>query len=263
MDGLELIPGSKTTDLTRQITVRLIPAALLQPRLRLIDGDRLITGPAFSLLNIVEESLSPSERINVPVNSAISQRILYSFEASKNQINRFNSPDDAQGVYYAGTTLPASIAEIQWHLEHPGEAPHFDRTRTYRSVSADIKGFPRNNGLMDIFLVISSIRSYNLSGEEIAHPKVVKERQAVRSSTIAAKRRQSAYRPRDRRSPPARGAAGGTRSMAALLRERNTGQVREACQPRGHQNGREIGGPGANAPAPGGRADLLLAFQPG
>ena len=139
MDGLSEAPGSRTTELTRQTTVRLIPAAILQPRLRLVDGDRLITGPAFSLSNIVEEDASPSERIQVPVNGVIAQRVLYSFEASRKQLNRFNAPDDP-GVYYAGTTLPASIAEIQWHLENPAGAPQFDRTRTYRAVLADVKG---------------------------------------------------------------------------------------------------------------------------
>lgn len=139
MDGLSQIPGSRTVDLTRQTTVRLIPAAILQPRLKLVDGDRLITGPAFSLGNIVEEGASPSERIQVPVNGVIAQRVLYSFEASRRQLNRFNAPGD-EGVYYAGTTLPASIAEIQWHLENPAGAPQFDRTRAYRAVLADMRG---------------------------------------------------------------------------------------------------------------------------
>lgn len=139
MDGLTEAPGSRTVDLTRQTTVRLIPAAILQPRLRLVDGDRLITGPAFSLGNIVEEDASPSERVQVPANGVIAQRVLYSFEASRRQLNRFNAPGD-EGVYYAGTTLPASIAEIQWHLENPSGAPQFDRTRAYRAVLADMKG---------------------------------------------------------------------------------------------------------------------------
>lgn len=139
MDGLNEAPGSRTVDLTRQTTVRLIPAAILQPRLRLVDGDRLITGPAFSLGNIVEEDASPSERIHIPANGVIAQRVLYSFEASRRQLNRFNAPGD-EGVYYAGTTLPASIAEIQWHLENPAGAPQFDRTRAYRAVLADMKG---------------------------------------------------------------------------------------------------------------------------
>jgi hypothetical protein len=140
MDGLNEAPGSRTTELARQATVRLVPAAILQPRLRLVDGDRLITGPAFSLGNIVEEEASPSERVHVPEDGVIAQRVLYSFEASKAQLNRFNAPGDAHGVYYAGTTLPASIAEIQWHLEHPAGAPRFDRTRTYRAVVADVRG---------------------------------------------------------------------------------------------------------------------------
>jgi len=139
MDGLKEAPGSRTVELTRQTTVRLIPAAILQPRLKLVDGDRLITGPPFSLGNIVEEGLSPSERIQVPVNGVIAQRVLYSFEASRRQLNRFNAPGD-DGVYYAGTTLPASIAEIQWHLENPAGAPHFDRTRAYRAVLAEMRG---------------------------------------------------------------------------------------------------------------------------
>lgn len=139
MDGLKEAPGSRTVDLTRQTTVRLIPAAILQPRLKLVDGDRLITGPPFSLGNIVEEGLSPSERIHVPVNGVIAQRVLYSFEASRKQLNRFNAPGD-DGVYYAGTTLPASIAEIQWHLENPAGVPHFDRTRAYRTVMAEMRG---------------------------------------------------------------------------------------------------------------------------
>jgi len=139
MDGLNEVPGSRTVELTRQTTVRLIPAAILQPRLKLVDGDRLITGPAFSLHNIVEESASPSERIQVPANGVIAQRVLYSFEASTRQLNRFNAPGD-KGVYYAGTTLPASIAEIQWHLENPAGAPQFDRTRTYRAVLAEMRG---------------------------------------------------------------------------------------------------------------------------
>ncbi|MFZ3481686.1 RES family NAD+ phosphorylase [Sphingomonas sp. 3-13AW] len=126
-------------ELTRQTTVRLIPAAILQPRIRLVDGDRLITGPAFSLSNITEEAASPSEHINVPVEGVIAQRVLYSFEASRQQLNRFNAPGD-DGVYYAGTTLPASIAEIQWHLENPAGAPQFDRTRAYRAVLADLRG---------------------------------------------------------------------------------------------------------------------------
>ena len=37
-------------------------------------------------------------------------------------------------------TLPASIAEIQWHLEHPEGDLHFDRTRNYRAVIADVRG---------------------------------------------------------------------------------------------------------------------------
>lgn len=65
-------------------------------------------------------------------------KILASFEFSKRQNNRFNAVGD-EGVYYAGTTLPAAIHEIKYHLENDEGVP-FDKTRIYRVVTAHASG---------------------------------------------------------------------------------------------------------------------------
>lgn len=65
-------------------------------------------------------------------------KIMASFDFSGTQNNRFNAVGD-EGVYYAGTTLPAAIHEIKWHLENDPGVP-FDGTRVYRVVTAKVGG---------------------------------------------------------------------------------------------------------------------------
>lgn len=69
---------------------------------------------------------------------AMRDKIMASFEFSRHQNNRFNGVGDP-GVYYAGTTLPAAIHEIKWHLENDEGVP-FDSTRVYRVVTARVDG---------------------------------------------------------------------------------------------------------------------------
>lgn len=69
---------------------------------------------------------------------AMREKILASFPFSSTQENRFNGIGDP-GVYYAGTTLPAAIHEIKWHLENDRSIP-FDSTRVYRVVTARVDG---------------------------------------------------------------------------------------------------------------------------
>lgn len=61
-----------------------------------------------------------------------------SFYYSSFARNRFNDVGDP-GVYYAGTTLPAAIEEIRWHLDNDKNVP-LDKTRVYRAVSAKTTG---------------------------------------------------------------------------------------------------------------------------
>lgn len=118
-------------------TARLIPAAVLEPRIRLVDGGDLIEGSSFDLGAIMKEEATPSWPIRA--NGHVRDRVMASFEASRNRNNRFNAVGDPGGVYYAGTTLPTSIEEIRWHLENDKGVP-FDRTRIYRVVTARIDG---------------------------------------------------------------------------------------------------------------------------
>lgn len=76
----------------------------------------------------------------VPVRASpmMQDRILSSFEFSRLHNNRFNGIGDP-GVYYAGTTLPAAIEEIRYHLENAPGIP-FDSTRVYRVVTARVDG---------------------------------------------------------------------------------------------------------------------------
>lgn len=118
-------------------TARLVPAAVLEPRIRLVDGGDLIEGNAFDLGAIMKEEATPSWPVRA--NAAMRDRVLRSFEASRNHDNRFNAAGDPGGVYYAGTTLPTSIEEIRWHLENDKGVP-FDKTRVYRVVTARVDG---------------------------------------------------------------------------------------------------------------------------
>ena len=103
MDGLKEAPGSRTTILTRQPTVRLVPAAILQPRLRLVDGDTLIKGPAFDLHNIVEEDASP------PRNASTSPRTVSSPSASStpSKPRRSSSTASTRTARKTASTTPA------------------------------------------------------------------------------------------------------------------------------------------------------------
>lgn len=104
--------------------------------MRLVDGCDVIEGPAFDLAAVMAEHVVP----NAPMRAspAMRDKIMASFQFSRNQNNRFNAVGD-KGVYYAGTTLPASIHEIKWHLENDPGVP-FDSTRIYRVVTARVDG---------------------------------------------------------------------------------------------------------------------------
>lgn len=124
-------------ELSRVPVVRLMPAAILQPRLRLVDGDHVITGNAFSLDAMREHDDYPREDIRP--NPIMKGRILQAFDFSRRQNNRFNADGSPFGVYYAGTTLAVCIEEIRWHLANQPD-PSFDRTRTYRTITARASG---------------------------------------------------------------------------------------------------------------------------
>lgn len=126
----------KLTRLKGQPTVRLIPADVLEPRLRLVDGGKVVEGEAFDIEALFAEHQVPSEPRRA--SPAMRDKIMASFEFSRMRENRFNAVGD-EGVYYAGTTLPASIHEIKWHLENDEGVP-FDATRVYRVVTARVDG---------------------------------------------------------------------------------------------------------------------------
>jgi hypothetical protein len=113
-----------------------VPAAVLEPRLRLVDGSGVIEGEAFDLAAVMAEHAVPS--VSMRASPAMREKILASFDFSSMRENRFNGVGD-EGVYYAGTTLPAAIHEIKWHLENDEGVP-FDATRVYRVVTARVDG---------------------------------------------------------------------------------------------------------------------------
>lgn len=117
-------------------SVRLIPAAVLEPRLRLVEGGEIIEGPAFDLEAIMAEHKVPL--VPMRASPTMRDRVMSSFEFSSLRNNRFNGVGDP-GVYYAGTTLPAAIEEIRYHLENDPGIP-FDATRVYRVVTARVDG---------------------------------------------------------------------------------------------------------------------------
>lgn len=116
--------------------MRLIPAAVLEPRLRLVEDGSVIEGQAFDLESIAAEGPEMRTRRASP---AIADKVMQSFHYSTFSRNRFNDAGSREGVYYAGTTLPAAIEEIRWHLDHDSGVPA-DRTRVYRAVSARVSG---------------------------------------------------------------------------------------------------------------------------
>jgi hypothetical protein len=124
------------TRLDGQPTARLIPAAVLEPRLRLVEGTDVIEGEAFDLEAVLAQNAVPSSSMRA--SPAMRDKIMASFEFSRFRENRFNAVGDP-GVYYAGTTLPAAIHEIKWHLENDEGVP-FDATRVYRVVTARTDG---------------------------------------------------------------------------------------------------------------------------
>lgn len=115
--------------------MRLIPAAILEPRLRLVEHGNVIEGQAFDLGSIPLEGPGTRSRKASP---ALSRKVMDSFHYSTMVRNRFNDVGD-EGAYYAGTTLPAAIEEIRWHLDNDEGVP-FDKTRVYRAVSAKVSG---------------------------------------------------------------------------------------------------------------------------
>ena len=117
------------------MTVRLIPAAILEPRLRLVEHGNVIEGQAFDLESVGSETPGFKSRKASP---ALAAKVMDSFPFSRNNRNRFNDIGDP-GVYYAGTTMPAAIEEIRWHLDNDQGVP-FDKTRVYRAVSAKTTG---------------------------------------------------------------------------------------------------------------------------
>lgn len=114
----------------------MIPAAILEPRIRLVDGTDVIDGPAFDLESIMAEHNVPYHPMRA--SPAMQDKIMASFDFSRSQNNRFNGVGDP-GAYYAGTTLPAAIHEIRWHLENDEGVP-FNATRVYRVVTARVDG---------------------------------------------------------------------------------------------------------------------------
>lgn len=131
-----LTGNASFVQLNGQPTARLMPAAILEPRVRLVDGGDVIEGEAFDLAAVMAEHVVP----NAPMRAspAMREKIMAAFPFSRTQNNRFNAVGD-KGVYYAGTTLPASIHEIKWHLENDHSIP-FDSTRIYRVVTARVDG---------------------------------------------------------------------------------------------------------------------------
>ena len=119
-----------------QFNIRLIPAVILEPRIRLVDGGEVITGPAFDLAAMMAETRVPHEHRKA--NPGVVAKALYSIEASRWRANRFNRKD-GPGAYYAATALPAAIEEIRWHLAHDEGVP-FDRTKVYRAVTSRVSG---------------------------------------------------------------------------------------------------------------------------
>lgn len=115
--------------------MRLIPAAILEPRLRLVEQGRVIEGQAFDIESIWHEGPGSKTRKASP---ALAEKVMASFDFSRASRNRFNDVGDP-GAYYAGTTLPAAIEEIRWHLDNDEGVP-FDKTRVYRAVSAKASG---------------------------------------------------------------------------------------------------------------------------
>lgn len=102
----------------------------------MVDGSDVIEGPAFDLEAVMAEQMVPSAPMRA--SPAMRDKIMASFAFSSTQDNRFNGIGDP-GAYYAGTTLPAAIHEIKWHLENDEGVP-FDATRVYRVVTARVDG---------------------------------------------------------------------------------------------------------------------------
>lgn len=96
----------------------------------------MITGQAFDLESVIAEQATPYAPMKA--SPTMRRKIMASFEFSRMQNNRFNAIGD-EGVYYAGTTLPAAIHEIRHHLENDEGVP-FDKTRVYRVVTARASG---------------------------------------------------------------------------------------------------------------------------
>jgi hypothetical protein len=119
-----------------QPIVRLIPSDVLEPKLRIVANGEVLEGEAFSLEKEINRAEEPG--LVKKASPVMQEKILASFDFSRLKQNRFNGVGD-KGVFYAGTTLPASIHEIKYHLENdPGIA--FDRTRVYRVVTGKVSG---------------------------------------------------------------------------------------------------------------------------
>ena len=114
----------------KQTVVRLIPAAILEPKLRLADGNDIIEHD-YPLDHAYPGLMRTA-------NPGVRDKALYSFEASRWRNNRFNKID-GHGAYYAADTLSTAIAEIRWHLTHDQGLP-FERTQVYRAVIANVSG---------------------------------------------------------------------------------------------------------------------------
>ena len=104
--------------------------------MRLIEDGRVIEGQAFDLEAIMADAGIPI--VSRRAHQTIADKVMLSFVFSAMSRNRFNDIDD-EGVYYAGTSMPAAIQEIRWHLENDDGVP-VDKTRVYRSVNAKVTG---------------------------------------------------------------------------------------------------------------------------
>lgn len=147
--------------LREQPTVRLIPAAVLEPRIRLVQGGEVITMEAFDLAAIMAEHRVPG--VSVKASPAMRDRIDASFGFSALSAHRFNAVGER--AYYAGTALPTAIHEIRHHLENDDGVP-YDGTIVYRAVTARVGG---------VFLDLRRTNAAALAKEEAAAYPVAQE----------------------------------------------------------------------------------------
>ena len=122
--------------LRNQPSVRLMPANVLEPRLRMVEDGRVIEGAAFDMAAVMAEHQVPVAPVRA--SPTMREKVLESFSLSSKTENRLK-PAGEPGTYYAGTTLPAAIEEIRYHLESDAGIP-FDKTRVYRVITARIDG---------------------------------------------------------------------------------------------------------------------------